>query len=374
MNCRAVSSVFLAAVLAVTARSGVAISAQTSANQRVLGERFVANLWLPPGKGPYAGVLVVGGSGGGIAWQDYWGDILASQGFAALALAYFGMEGLPKELDEIPLEYFLGALEYMQRKPEIDRTRIGVRRGFERRRTRPAVSVPRTCDPCGRRIRAQLCVFQSGAQHGGGSEASIIVDVPRTATSIRPARIRQYRRAARQRVSPSAQATGSRDERNDTSGAHRGPILLLSGKEDTTWPSSDMSEMVIARLRERNFRFAYQHIAYEDAGHMIHQRRSDAVKRGGTERGNNLAQQDAATTNSGLSCWNPGRGRESTVTERPPAGASCARCYTLPSKEGAKAAKRSGDDLRDRRTASGRTHFVDLIEHEPARSLATPDG
>jgi len=80
-----------------------------------LRRTVVANLWLPSGKGPYAAVLVVRGSGDGIDWQDYWGDILARHGFAALALAYFGMEGLSMELDEIRLEYFLGALEYMQR-------------------------------------------------------------------------------------------------------------------------------------------------------------------------------------------------------------------------------------------------------------------
>jgi len=293
MNCRAVSSVFLAAVLAVTARSGVAISAQTSANQRVLGERFVANLWLPPGKGPYAGVLVVGGSGGGIAWQDYWADILASQGFAALALAYFGMEGLPKELDEIPLEYFLGALEYMQRKPEIDRTRIGVvgvSKGAE------LALLLASHAPAIRAVVAFVpssVVFQSGASMEPGQKPRSswtfhgrpLPFVPHESGNTDEPLVNEFRRALKQRDRVTIATIPV--ERIG------GPILLLSGKEDTTWPSSDMSEMVIARLRERNFRFAYQHIAYDDAGHLIHQRRPDAVKRGGTERGNNLAQQDA---------------------------------------------------------------------------------
>ena len=103
MNGRVIPFLLLAVVLAGLTRSSVAVSSQAPRSRRVLGQPFVANLALPRAKAPYAGVLVVGGSGGGIAWQDYWGEILVRQGFAALALAYFGMEGLPKDLDEIPL-------------------------------------------------------------------------------------------------------------------------------------------------------------------------------------------------------------------------------------------------------------------------------
>ena len=51
-------------------------------------------LFLPPGKDPHPGILVLGGSEGGMplrraAW-------LASHGFAALALAYFRYDDLPK--------------------------------------------------------------------------------------------------------------------------------------------------------------------------------------------------------------------------------------------------------------------------------------
>jgi len=126
MKSTVISVLLLAAIQSESPRSSVALSTQTSEVRRVSGQQFVANLHLPRAGEPCAGIVVVGGSGGGIAWQDYWGEILARHGFAALALAYFGMEGLPKDLDEIPLEYFVGALEYMQRQPEIDRTRIGI--------------------------------------------------------------------------------------------------------------------------------------------------------------------------------------------------------------------------------------------------------
>src|SRR5438874_1817649 len=58
--------------------------------------------FAPAGEGPRPGVLVVGGSNGGLpARQAAW---LASHGFAALALAYFRSEDLPQQLEGIPLE------------------------------------------------------------------------------------------------------------------------------------------------------------------------------------------------------------------------------------------------------------------------------
>lgn len=56
------------------------------------------------------GVLVVGGSGGGLAWAEEMAALLSAHGYTTLALAYFAMPGLPPTLDRIPLEYFGSAL------------------------------------------------------------------------------------------------------------------------------------------------------------------------------------------------------------------------------------------------------------------------
>ena len=53
---------------------------------------------------PIAWVITLGGSGGGLSESR--AQILASHGFASLALAYFREEDLPPVLKEIPLEYF----------------------------------------------------------------------------------------------------------------------------------------------------------------------------------------------------------------------------------------------------------------------------
>ena len=81
-------------------------------------------LFLPDAPGPHPGVLVVGGSEGGLpAPKAIW---LAGHGYAALALAYFHYENLPQDLQAIPLEYFGEALSWMKQRPEINPDQLAV--------------------------------------------------------------------------------------------------------------------------------------------------------------------------------------------------------------------------------------------------------
>jgi len=74
---------------------------------------LVGTLFLPPGIGPYPAVLVVSGGADGI--EEFRGAILASHGYAALALGQFVVGGRPRGLVNIPLEYFETAISWMQR-------------------------------------------------------------------------------------------------------------------------------------------------------------------------------------------------------------------------------------------------------------------
>jgi dienelactone hydrolase len=84
-----------------------------------------------PGKHP--AVLIIGGSEGGLHGTTE-AEALASRGYAALALAYFGEDGLPATLTSIPLEYFAAALRILAGQPGVDPDRIiveGASRGSE---------------------------------------------------------------------------------------------------------------------------------------------------------------------------------------------------------------------------------------------------
>lgn len=64
-------------------------------------------------------------------------------------------------------------------------------------------------------------------------------------------------------------------------------------RADTLWPSSLLSRRIGERLESKGFNNTFEHIAYEDAGHLLSRIRDDANGSGGTDEGNAAAQRDA---------------------------------------------------------------------------------
>lgn len=87
---------------------------------------LVGTLYSPAHPSPATpAVMVLGGSEGGLPASQP--AALASRGHVALAVAYFGLPGLPKTLTRIPLEYFATALRWLGRQPGVDPTSSGHR-------------------------------------------------------------------------------------------------------------------------------------------------------------------------------------------------------------------------------------------------------
>src|SRR4029453_13407357 len=71
-------------------------------------------------------MIVLPGSQGGVPGPGNHPGGLASHGYVVLALAYFNAGGLPPLLQNIPLEYFATAVEWLKSQPSVDPARIGV--------------------------------------------------------------------------------------------------------------------------------------------------------------------------------------------------------------------------------------------------------
>src|SRR5512138_2746541 len=70
-------------------------------------ERGLSGVFFQPASiEPKPAVIVLSGSSGALTWSSLVAALLARRGFAALALAYFDFDQLPRQLVEIPLEYF----------------------------------------------------------------------------------------------------------------------------------------------------------------------------------------------------------------------------------------------------------------------------
>ncbi|NXU54349.1 ACOT1 thioesterase, partial [Turnix velox] len=85
--------------------------------------RVRATLFLPPGDGPFPGIIDLYGTGGGL--PEYRACLLARYGFALMALAFYGYEDLPKEMKEVHLEYFEEAINYMLQHRQVKGPGIG---------------------------------------------------------------------------------------------------------------------------------------------------------------------------------------------------------------------------------------------------------
>uniref|UniRef100_A0A1Y7VML8 Predicted gene, 49366 n=1 Tax=Mus musculus TaxID=10090 RepID=A0A1Y7VML8_MOUSE len=86
--------------------------------------RVRATLFLPPGTGPFPGIIDLFGIGSGLL--EYRASLLAGKGFAVMALAYNNYEDLPKDMDIIHLEYFEEAVTYLLSHPQVTGSGVGV--------------------------------------------------------------------------------------------------------------------------------------------------------------------------------------------------------------------------------------------------------
>ncbi|KAL9979722.1 hypothetical protein ACROYT_G017425 [Oculina patagonica] len=87
--------------------------------------RIRGTLFLPPGDGPFPGVIEMLGGAGGLV--EFKASLLASHGFAALALAYFAYDDLPKTIQSsLDMEYFEEAANWLSNHPKVLPHGIGI--------------------------------------------------------------------------------------------------------------------------------------------------------------------------------------------------------------------------------------------------------
>ncbi|XP_039523842.1 peroxisomal succinyl-coenzyme A thioesterase-like [Pimephales promelas] len=85
-------------------------------------EEVQGTLFLPPGPGPFPGVLDLWGAGGGLV--EYRSALLASHGFASMALDYFAPKGL--RMQDVDIAYFEKAYQILKNHPLVQTDQLAV--------------------------------------------------------------------------------------------------------------------------------------------------------------------------------------------------------------------------------------------------------
>lgn len=265
------------------------------------------------GEAPRVGALTFGGSEGG-SFAANWGAMLyASWGIPTLGVAYFGEGSLPRGLEQIPLEYFEGAMKWLDGQPEVrpGKTIVaGGSRGGELSLLLGA-TYPR--------VSAVLADAPSGLTWGSvdGTAAAWTlggVDVPRVPASpdAAPELIEGPEGARAYRTTPMFRADIAAAPPDALAAATiavekiAGPVLMLAGAADDLWPSCDFAKRAMDQLAASGHAKTYGDEArcFEDAGHAISfgggpttgsmwaRIDGDTFSLGGTAKGNARAQRE----------------------------------------------------------------------------------
>jgi dienelactone hydrolase len=211
------------------------------------------NLYLPErAAGRRPAVLVFSGSGGGLT-TSFAAALLAARGYPSLALAYFKAPGLPRTLNDIPLEYFTRALRVLRAQPGVDPRHVlvaGASRGGE--------------------AALLLGAYFPGLVNGvvAGVPSSVVnpglPDAGRPAWTLRGRPLPAVAPSEFGQPNPPGEARAVIPVERI-----RGPVLLACGGQDLRWPSCGYVDAITARLRARGFSHPVTALRYPDAGHLI---------------------------------------------------------------------------------------------------------
>jgi dienelactone hydrolase len=236
-------------------------------------------LFRPPEAAPHPAVILLGGSGGGLDWDR--GAAMAAHGFVTLALAYFGVGPLPPTLNDIPLEYVGKAIAWLASQQGVKADRLGVAG------TSKGGELALLIGAHYPQIRAVVAFVPSAVVWRGIGKAKDGQPIHSSwmwegkPLDFVPWQLGRFQAKSalglllRQPVSFRSLYTRALRNKRAVERATipveriQGPVLLISGGDDQVWPSAEMCEMVLHRLKQHGFRFSAEHMCCEDAGHTI---------------------------------------------------------------------------------------------------------
>jgi uncharacterized protein len=268
---------------------------------RVAQDGVFANYFPAQGSGPHPGVVLLGGSEGGLSQGVRQAAVaLQNEGYSVLTPSYFGGPDQPRHLEGVPLETFDRALAWLAARPEVDAGRIvlgGVSKGAE------AALLVATRHP---ELRGVVAGVPSSVVWPGirfttlNTESSwTLEDRPLPFLPYGPLRLRMLTgdigvvyRDGMNKVEGHPEAAIPVEEL-------RMPVLLVCGEQDKLWPSCPMSRQLQARAARLGGPMV-RVLSYPDAGHgsvgpplaADDPDRSRLGAMGGTAQANNEARSD----------------------------------------------------------------------------------
>ena len=239
---------------------------KTAATQFRSGELF-ADLYENPGK-PL--VVIIGGSKGGFAGVSAFLFEYLTGKYSVLLLAYFGVDGLPKRLSRIPLEYFINGIHAVKDKLDLkdeEVVLIGNSKGGE-----AVLVLISGYLPAGAAVACVPSCYVWQGIPGGFVDGMF----PRSSWTYRKKPLpfmkmafnREILREVKRHIYVSCYAEAIRKNPDEKAKIdlrnYKGKLLLLSAEEDNYWPSMAMCNAMV-----HDFSIDITHIALKQQGHLF---------------------------------------------------------------------------------------------------------
>jgi dienelactone hydrolase len=272
--------------------------------RRITGNGLLANYYPPPGEGKHAGILLLGGSEGGLGQGGgRMAKALQEKGFAVLHVSYFAAPGQPAKLELVPLETFDRALDWLKVQAEVDAERLAIVGGSKGAEAALIVATRHA------ELGAVVAGMPSSVAWQGidWNFLNMIVNPPNGSWSLagKPIPFLPYGQP-KKFGGPIAdvyiaglEALAQHENAIIPIEQSKAAVLLICGKRDTLWPSCPMADQVKARAEAKGGPIVTI-LAYDDAGHAVmglpvektnpNYDKLDSL--GGTDDGNNAARTD----------------------------------------------------------------------------------
>jgi esterase/lipase len=247
---------------------------------------LIGDLYFQDRNQRYLTIILLGGSEGGKpSPTEYEIEKTVERGYTVLSLAYFGMKGLPRSLENVPLEYFERAMSWLAEQPAVVPNHYAVK-GESKGGELALLLASRYPE-----IRAVVGIVPSSVVFQGipkgfykprsswsykGQELPYVPYQSSFFAGIKAMLTYKFGRV----YTDSLKNEQAVEKATIPVERINGPILLVSGKHDEMWPSTYMSNEIVKRLKAHDFQHRYEHIACET--------RHDVFKDLGTEK--NIAQ------------------------------------------------------------------------------------
>tara|TARA_R110002049_G_scaffold47596_3_gene137271 strand:+ start:839 stop:1771 length:933 start_codon:yes stop_codon:yes gene_type:complete len=238
--------------------------------QSISENGFQANYFVKEDTKSKATVILIGGG----QWGDYWAEQFAKKEMVGLSIPYTGKEGLPRLPEEIELEYFESAINWLRNQPEVDPNKIVVMGASRNAELALVIASTFTESISGVVAYAPSAVSWSNTVLPYNSNELKSswkykgVDIPYVpmnkiiGNESNKIEMLEYWKRGLAKSDFVIQAAIKVEKIN-------GPILLFSGNDDKVWPSSLMADMIEKKLDDNNFKHSFQNIKYDNAGHLI---------------------------------------------------------------------------------------------------------